>query len=310
MTKTSFTFPCSDGEHTIAARRWDPEGTPRAVVQLVHGMVEFIDRYDAFASLLCDHGFLVVGFDLLAHGDSVNSHDEWGVLEAGKGKEVLIADIHHLRENIVAEVGPAVPYIMFGHSMGSFLTRAYIARFGEGLHAAIICGTGQTPKATAVAGNLLARLIASVKGDAYCSTFLHNMADGAYGKAFQPSRTPYDWLSRNTENVDRYAAEPRNTFMFSAGGYVELTSLVREIIKPSTFEATPKELPLLIMSGEKDPVGDFGKGPTAVASLYEKHGCEDVTLRLYPDDRHEILNEVDRAKVQEDTLGWIEEHLK
>lgn len=310
MRKSTFTFPCSDGEHTIVARRWDPEGSPRGVVQIVHGMVEFIDRYDGIATYLADSGFLVVGHDQLAHGESVDSSEEWGVLEPGKGKEIYIADVHRLRVLIQSETGDEIPYLVFGHSMGSFIVRAYIARYGTGLSGAVVCGTGQTPAGTAAMGNLLARTISLFRGPSYRSTLLHGMADGGYGKSFEPCRTPYDWLSRDEANVDRYAAEPRNTFLFSAGGYAELTALVKEIIRPASFASVPSDLPLLIMSGAEDPVGDFGKGPTEVAELYRAAGSEDVVLNIYPEDRHEILNELDRDKVYGDVLAWVEERVR
>lgn len=309
MAKTAYRFLSADGRTEIVTKVWEGNGVPRGIVQLVHGMVEFIDRYDEFANFLTDNGFIVVGNDLLGHGDSVVSFDEWGYLEIGQGNEHLLSDVHHVRELTQSAYGIDLPYFIFGHSMGSFIVRYGISRYASGLSGAVICGTGQQPPALCVVGNVLARFLAKTKGPMYRSTFLNNLSLGSYNKKFEPGRTPVDWLSKDGTIVDAYAANPKNNFIFTVSGYAELTRLIKNVASKGCFAKTPDDLPLLIMSGACDPVGDFGKAPKTVSDLYVSQGSEDVTLVIYPDDRHEILNELDREKVYGDVLAWLEERV-
>lgn len=309
IEKSGYSFLSADGKTQISTKVWKSGTKVRGVVQIVHGMVEFIDRYDAFAGFLAQKGYLVVGCDLLAHGDSVVTKEQWGDLPIGHGMDYIIADLEHIRTVTRADLSDKVPYFILGHSMGSFIVRRYIAERGEGLAGAIICGTAQESSSTYFMGHLMARTIAAFHGSSYRSEFLHNMGDGSYNKRFEPCRTPYDWLSKNEESIDAYAADPRDTFLFTAGGYSELTALLQRISKKETFDSTPADLPLYIIAGAQDPVGSFGKGPQKVAARYRRSGSTDVVCRLYPGDRHEILNELDRDKVYADLLAWLEDHL-
>ena len=321
----------------------------RAIVQITHGMSEHIERYDHFARFLAAHGFAVCGQDNIGHGKSVASPDDWGHIPAHGGKKALIENVHVLRgimeklamqEGVAAAGGseptlapdaaaaapgaapdaaaaapadaPAtapLPYFMFGHSMGSFILRDYLAHYGAGLAGAVICGTGHQSAAVATAGLAAAKAVARAKGERHISDMLFNLADGAYGKAIKGARTELDWLSTNPMVVDAYLADPACGFRFSAGAYIALTGLLVDLSKKSNINRIPKELPLYLIAGSEDPVGDRGRGVARVFKEYKEAGIEDVDMRLYLGARHEILNEVDKEKVYDDVLKWLEAHL-
>ncbi len=306
--KQQFYYPSSDGIHQINALRWLPDQPPyKGVVQIVHGMVEFIDRYDDFARFLCSKGYVVVGEDHLGHGHSVNDESEWGYFGKSDGFNFIIKDLYHLHKMQSKEFSD-IPYYMLGHSMGSFLARIYITKYGKHLTGAIIMGTGNQPPALAGAGLLLANIISAFKGDTFRCPFINNMAFGAYNKKFEPARTNYDWLTKDEAIVDAYVKEPRCTFMFTLGAYKELFKSLLYIGNTKNINKIPKELPLLVISGAMDPVGDFGKGVQGVYEMFVASGIDDVAIQLYDNDRHEILNETNRQEVYEDICTWLEAH--
>jgi alpha-beta hydrolase superfamily lysophospholipase len=306
-TETELYYLSHDGTTQIRALLWEPDATtpPQGMIQIAHGMAEHIERYRDFARFLADHGFIVCANDHLGHGKSVSSSDDWGNLPVKGGKDILIEDTHRLRILIAERFSTELPYVLFGHSMGSFIARSYCAHHGEGLAAAIFCGTGQQPLWLSRAGGMLAKLISSIKSATHKSTFLNNMGAGAYSKAVDKPRTPLDWLSFDEGNVDAYIADPASGFLFSAGGYATLLSLTAEIVTPACARAIPQDLPILFIAGAEDPVGTNGKGVEAAAEQLRKTGHTNVTVRLYEGMRHEILNETGHAKVYQDVLDWI-----
>lgn len=344
---THFTFPSVLGAAQSAEQPkmvgshgvlWmPPAGQPvRAIVQITHGMSEHIERYDHFSRFLAAHGFAVCGQDNIGHGKSVASPDDWGHIPAHGGKKALIENVHVLRgimEKLAMQEGVAavddsaralasaaaaavapdatvpLPYFMFGHSMGSFILRDYLAHYGAGLAGAVICGTGHQSAAVATAGLAAAKAVARAKGERHISDMLFNLADGAYGKAIKGARTELDWLSTNPLVVDAYIADPACGFRFSAGAYIALTGLLVDVSKKSNINRIPKELPLYLIAGSEDPVGDRGRGVTRVFKEYKEAGIKDVDMRLYLGARHEIINEVDKEKVYDDVLKWLEAHL-
>ena len=298
------TFPSSDGKSTIRARFWMPDdAVPRAVVQVVHGMSEHIRRYDEFARFLVGRGYAVCGDDHIGHGASTTA-EKRGCMPAKGGNEALIADEHTLR-GIAARKFPDTPHVFFGHSMGSFITRCYLGRHGQGVAAAVICGTGTVPVATSRAGNALARAVAAVRGEDFRSKLIDSLGAGSYSKAV-PGPTGYEWLSHNADNVQAYLADEECGFMFSAGGYVSLTALTAEACSKSCAASVPHDLPLLYIGGDGDPVGDMGRGVEAAAQLARDAGSVDVTCKVYENMRHEILNEDGRAGVFEDVAAWLD----
>lgn len=305
-------FASADGTSTIHASIWWPADPalrkrPLGVVQVVHGMSEHIGRYDEFARYLADAGFVVTGDDHIGHGRSA-APKRRGVMPAKNGNEVLVEDEHTLRGLVVGRVSPDTPYIFFGHSMGSFITRVYLAHHGEGISGAVICGTGFIPPATSKVGGALARMLARIKGEDYVSDVVDGMGAGAYAKAV-PGPTDVEWLSYSRANIDRYLADELCGFKFSVGGYAALTALTAEACSPDCARRMPSELPLLYIAGDGDPVGDMGRGVRQSAKLAKDGGSTDVTVKVYEHMRHEILNEDDREKVMADVLGWIESHV-
>lgn len=303
--KNDFYYPSSDGETQIHAVKWTASVEPVAVLQIVHGMVEFIERYDEFAEYLAGNGIVVVGNDHLGHGQSVANEDRYGFFKLENGNETLLKDINALRLN-TAESYPDLPYFILGHSMGSFLTRQYLSRYGEGLAGAIIMGTGSQPTVMLNVGKGLSSLIASIKGWNYRNKFIDNLAFGAYNKRFEPSRTSRDWLTKDADIVDSYIANPQCTFMFTVNGYYNLFYSIKDCQNKKNIDRIPKDLPVFFVAGKDDPVGNFGKGVEKACDGFIKAGIKDVNIKLYKDDRHEILNETDRKTVFDDILKWIQ----
>ena len=297
-------FLSCNGKTTIHVRRCDPDTPPRGVVQLAHGIADHIDRYDHFAAFLAANGFVVVGEDHLGHGKSINDPSELGYVADHGGWELMVGDIRKLYE-LTHEEFPALPYFLFGHSMGSFLVRTYLIRYRSGIRGAIICGTGQQPAAMVKAGKLLAEMELRRNGPKSRSEKLNDMAFGGYNRAFAPTRTLSDWISRDEEQVDKYSEDP-------LCGYIPTASLFRDMMvgleyigKPRNMKRMKDDLPVFIISGAKDPVGENGRGVMRVYKNFLKAGMTDVTMKLYHEGRHEILNELNRDEVYRDILDWI-----
>ena len=309
-TATTLGFRSSDGASAIKATLWEGAAAsrPRAIVQIVHGMSEHIGRYDDFARHLAQRGYVVCGEDHIGHGRSAQGDERLGCLPPD-GKEMLIADVHELRRTVAARYAGQTPYVIFGHSMGSFIVRAYLARHGQGVAAAVVCGTGQQPIALSRAGNLLARALCALKGPDHRSALIDGMGAGAYGKRIPDARTPFDWICTDPAVVDAYIADPWCGAMFSVGGYAALTDLTGEVAAAGCARSAPRGLPLLFVAGDGDPVGDFGAGVRKAAAQYTAAGLADVQVKLYAGMRHEILNEPGHEQVYADVERWMEERL-
>ena len=308
VQKTEFYFDSSDGRSRLHALKWLPDSVAedglQGVVLIVHGMVEHIERYDDFARFLAACGYAVYGASHIGHGKSVSSPKDWGVLPEN-GAQVMVSDVHTLRCMARRELGESVPVIVFGHSMGSFVVRSYLARYGRGLTAALICGTGQQPVAASRLAGFLSRSIGRRKGFDYRSSFIQNLAMGSYAKSVENPRTEFDWLNTDPAQVDLYIADPACGAMFSVGGFASLTDLTAETAGKACASAVPDGLPVLFIAGAEDPVGDKGKGVRAAAEAMRTHSKADVSLTLYDGMRHEILNEPGHAAVYADVLSFI-----
>ena len=300
--RNDFYYPSKDGETTIHAVEWKPEGEIKAILQICHGMVEHISRYHGFAEFLSEHGIYVVGHDHLGHGQSVTSAEKLGYFHETNGNSYVIADIHQLRVRTEKNY-PNVPYFLMGHSMGSFLVRQYLGLYGSGLKGAVIMGTGDQPSAVLGAGKLVCKVIAMFKGWTYRSKFVDNMAAGGYSKAFKDGSS---WLSQNKDNVAKYNDDPLSGFMFTVNAYYHMFSGMAKMNKQEAKGQIPKNLPVFFVAGQEDPVGNFGKSVEKVCQRYKDMGIKDVEIKLYPGDRHEILKEDDREVVYQDILNWLE----
>ena len=307
--KNEFYYPSRDGNTEIHTIEWKPKGDVKAVIQLCHGMVEYIDRYDDFAEFLSDKGYYVVGNDHLGHGKSVQSRNDYGFFQEKYGNACVIGDMHTLRTR-TKEKYPDVPYFILGHSMGSLLTRQYIQMYGQGLYGAAIIGVvADQPMPLIKVGKGLCKMIASVKGWHYRSKLVDYMAVGHFNNAFKPARTRADWVTSDQKKLDEYVSDPLCSFTFTVNAFYHMFSGMEKLVKKESAYLIPKSLPMLVMAGEEDPCGNFGKGVRKVYEKYKKAGIKDIELRLYSGDRHELINETDRAQVYEDLLSWFDKHL-
>ena len=308
VIKQEFTFPSSDGVHTVAAAWWRPEGPPRGVVQLVHGISEHIGRYDSFARFLAEHGFAVVGHDHLGHGRTARNPLEFGWFADRDGWKHVVKDVRALRERVGAEY-PGLPCFLLGHSMGSFLTRTLLFRYPDaGLRAAVICGTGWQPAPVLAAGLALCGLEKLRLGETGRSKLLANLMFGAYNRKFPDARTPNDWICSDPEVVAKYTADPLCGQDATVGLTREMLRGIRMIQKPANLQRMDKALPVFFIAGRSDPVGNMGRGVEKAAAAFRAAGMQDVACKLY-DGRHEILNEKNRQLVYDDVLAFYERHL-
>ena len=302
------TYPSSDGIHDICATLWLPEGEPRAVVQFVHGIAEYVGRYDAFARVLTAQGFAVCGEDHLGHGETAKQDSRFGYFSRYDGWTLVTADVRTLRQQM-GERFPGIPYFLLGHSMGSFLVRTYLCRYPGEVTGAILSGTGQEPRMLVGAGKLLAGLIGAVKGTEYQSQLVNALALGAYNKQFEPARTEVDWISRDESVVDEYVADPMSGFLPSVGLYRDMLGGLQYISDPHALCQMDPDTPVYLYSGDNDPVGSNGEGVKKVYGYFKSNGTKDLTMKLYPEGRHEMHNELNREEVFADVIAWLEKHL-
>ena len=300
-------FPSHDGETTIHACIWKPEGEVRGVVQIIHGMAEYAARYAPFAEFLNKHGYLVCADDHLGHGQSVKSADDLGWFNKQRSTDIVIADIRTLQTEVKKQA-EGLPYFILGHSMGSFFCRKYISLYGEDFDGAIIMGSGFKSKLTLNSALAFVRLNALFCGWRNRSKFIKNLAFGSYNKKFKPARTENDWLSESADNVDNYEKDELCGFSFTNNGYKILFSIIKQACSKKTIKAVPKNLPVYFVAGADDPVGDYGKGVKKAYNKFKKAGVKDVSITLYEHSRHEILNDNCKDKVSSDILEFINRH--
>ncbi len=311
-----FSFKSTDKQTTIQYYIWRPSDEvhrvkPVAILQIIHGMSEYIGRYAGFAQWLADQGILVVGDDHIGHGTSADPQN-YGYFGHADGWKHLVDDEEMLR-TIMRRDYPDTPYVLLGHSMGSFILRAWLAMYAKGADAdgVIIMGTCGSNKALG-AGAMMTSLLMGLKGEKKTSAFITGLAMGPYAKPFAAEKSPVAWLSRDKEVYRAYEKDPMAGFPFTLAGYLDLFALIRYITADSWYDKVPRDLTMLITSGCCDPVGDMGKGPAETYDKLEAAGCTDVSLLLYEDMRHEILNEIGKEKVWEDmrdfVLDMAEEH--
>ena len=302
-----FTFLSSDGHTQLHGAQWTPaDREPIAVLQIAHGVAEHILRYDDFARYLNDRGILVAGHDHLGHGKSLPEGGTPVYFGDRATWETVVDDIHLLHDRL-REQYPDLPILLMGHSMGSFLSRTYLIRYPGTVDAAIIMGTGWQPEMTIRGGLLLAGILSGLKGPDAVSKMVTNMAFGAYNKAFgDKPRTPNDWLSADTDNVDRYMADPLCGADATVGLFRQMLHGIRFNQRQSHLRQMDREMPVLFVAGDKDPVGSCGKGVRQTYDAFRAAGMRDCTLKLYPGLRHEILNEkAYTADITKNIEAWL-----
>ncbi len=299
-----FHFPAANGVDTIAAQVWyDDAAEPKWILQIVHGMCEYMGRYNDFAEFMARHGAVVCGNDHAGHGRSKGA-DGYGYFAKKDGDRNLVADVRTFNR-AVCRRWPGLPVVMFGHSMGSFVCRRYLTQYGEELAGVVLSGTAGDNPACGVA-LALAKAVRLFRGDKYRSPTLTKLAFGSYNDRYPEKRTPYDWISRDTAVVDRYAADEACTYQFTVGAYIDLLRLMRSIAGDEWAKKVPKEKPYLVLAGSMDPVGGYTKGVHEVCGRLERAGVKDLTLKIYDGAHHEVLNETNREEVYRDILGWTD----
>lgn len=286
---------------------WEPEGSVKAVVQLIHGMAEYIERYQDFAKYLTQSGYLVIGHDHLGHGKSVDQQEpQHGYFGKGDTAQHVIDDIELVRSQIAAEY-KGLPYFMLGHSMGSFALRCYLQQYHEGITGAVFMGTGTGSTIIPTALSITAGL--NRLHPKKTNHLLDELAFGSFSKKFpEPGR--FNWLSKNQENVRYYEADELTGFTFTNNGFHTLFQLIHGANKKGWTERLAKTMPILLISGEKDPVGGYGKGVRKTAKLLNDSGVSDVSMVLFAELRHEILFEEEKGQVYEKIGGWLTNHLE
>lgn len=292
-------------KNKIYVRIWKPDTEPVGIVQICHGLGEHICRYDDLANFLASNGYIVIGHDHLGHGKTINDSSEYGYVGDVEGWDLMLMDMRKLFEKTREEY-PDLPHFIFGHSMGSFMSRAYIIRFHDGPDGVILSGTGEMGPVATAAGKGISRLIMKVKGADYRSEFLRKLGFGAYNKRIEDCKSDYDWLSRDSEVVKAYNEDPLCGGTSTAGLFYALIKGMKEIGSDLNYMRVNKDLPIYIYSGEADPVGDYGKAVRQTCDRYLKAGVKDVEFKLYPDMRHECHNELGRETVYNEILIWLE----
>ena len=300
--KATGSFKSANGITDIAYYIYTPPKKARASLQIVHGMSEFIERYEDFADFLCSNGIAVFGCDHIGHGNSVKKSEDKGYFFTAKGWRDMIADCRTMM-NIGRKSFQGVQYIMLGHSMGSFVARAAAVKFGSKIDAAIFSGTGiGMPALTAQLAFI--ETVAAAKGDRYRSKLVNDMAFGKYNSRITEPKTQSDWLTHDHDKIIEFLSDEKYVDMFTVNGFLNLSKLSGYVNRDEWYVAVRKDMPILMFSGSEDPVGGWGEG---VKEVYEKLlacGCN-VSLKLYEGGRHEMLNETDRLDVYKDVLDWI-----
>ena len=298
------TYLSADGVTRVHYCVWSPvDVAPIGIIQLSHGMCEYVKRYDAWARRFCEAGFIFCGNDHLGHGNTAPDEAGLGYTAPRGGAMLLVEDCHTLTQ-LMREQYPELPLVLYGHSMGSFVARLYLTKYGDALSAAIISGTGG-PGSPAALARSITHLIAALRGDRHRSKLLTAVAFGGFNKRFQEENSALSWLSRDAETRKGYGADVFCRYIFTAAGYDTLFSLLQAVSRRDWAERVPKHLPMLLISGDADPVGNYGKGVKTVYERLLAAGCTRTALKLYKGARHEPHNELNRDEVYADLIDFI-----
>lgn len=293
----------SSGGIQLHGYRWEPESQPKAIVQIIHGIAEHVFRYDHFARYLNSLGYLVVAEDHMGHGKSICQQVPQGYFAGGW--DTAVEDCCRLMETMMAEF-PNVPYILFGHSMGSFLARSILIKKPDsGIKAAIICGSAWMPGLVIRGGKLISSLLMRGESAKQPSTQLQGIMFGGYDKRIEKPRTPCDWLTRDEAIVDAYMADPLCGFAPTPALANAMMNGLLYIQNDANLKRMNQNLPVLFIAGAEDPVGAYGAGVRKAAQMFVRSGMKHVSVKLYPGCRHELLNELNKDEVYKDASDWI-----
>jgi len=306
-TKERGSFSGSNGVDTVSYLTYTPEGEPKAIVQIAHGMAEHFGRYHAFAEYLVREGFVVCGNDHLGHGETAPGPEDFGYFGEKNGWINMMDDLHLLTLKMKQRYGD-LPYFLIGHSMGSLLARAYLTYYGKELSGTVLIGTsGDNPAAKAALP--LINLISSMKGDRHRSELIYYLAFGNYNKRYEKGSRKLAWMSQDNEVLDAFRADPKCNFILTVAGFRDLMKVLLYVSRKNWAAEVPQKLPVILLSGDMDPVGGFGEGTRQVFKQLQMAKIEDLSLKLYPGLRHEILNEPGNEQIYKDILEWIQKHI-
>lgn len=304
MKSADFVFQTVDGA-TLQVRGWVID-QPKAIVQVLHGMAEHSARYARLAQALAAAGYSTYAHDHRGHGQSIPEGGSPGHKADSDGWNRIVEDAHGVNREI-AKRHPNVPIVMLGHSMGSFVLQQLLFEHPSDMIGAALSGSNGKPPPIAMLGKLVARLERARVGKRKSSPVMQKLTFEDYNKAFAPNRTEFDWLSRDTDEVDKYVADPLCGFAVSTQVWIDMLAALDRISNPANVAKVPKGMPIYLFAGNRDPVGDYGKGVKRLYEAYKRAAVFDVRLKLYPDARHEILNEMNREEVTSDFLAWLDE---
>ncbi len=309
MITRNVNFRAPDGTELLGYQ-WTPDAkTPvKGVVQICHGMAETALRYERFAGKLCGEGYAVFAYDQRGHGRTARALENVGYIADGNGMDILVEDLLQAT-GIARKECPGLPVFLFAHSMGSFVGQRFIQLYGGDLRGVVLSGSNGRQGIMLTLGGIAANAEVKKAGRKTRSPKLTALSFGSFNKAFRPNRTDYDWLSRDNAEVDKYVNDPYCGGIFTAGFFADLIVFLKKIQKPENVRLIPVALPVLLMAGAKDPVSNSGKGVLTLKKTYKDLGVKDLVCTLYPDARHETLNETNREEVMSDVLAWFNRHI-
>ena len=303
------TYKSRDGVSTVYAELYIPRNAEvKGIVQLAHGMADYVGRYTELADYLCARGFVFAGNHHLGHGKTAGTPEEFGYFAERDGVNCLLRDMHTMNRYL-RESFPSLPVILIGHSMGSFLARLYANRYPHSIKGLIIHGSAGKNPLTPM-GRAVASLVSLIRGPRHRSPLLDTLAFGSYNKNFDKSEGKYAWLSSDNEKIRGKGEDPYASFMFTASGFSDLFRMLDECNSKGWYRSFPKEMPTLVIGGGADPVGNYGKGHAEIYKRLLIAGAGKVSEKLYPDARHELFNETCRGEVFEFLASWIGELCK
>lgn len=309
MIKMDFTYKSKDNIR-IYGCCWMNHNMPvKGVVQIAHGMGEHIGRYEDFAKFLVNHGYIAYGNDHRGHGRSGEIANQRGFFSDAHGWEKVVMDMAHLT-HIIRKNHPQLPVFLFGHSMGSLLARDYIIRYGDKIKGVILSGTSGDLGFRGILGQVFAQLEMKLKGPKAASPLMYKLSFEAFNDRFEPAKTHFDWLSRDEEEVEKYIKDPFCGGIFTTSFFNDLIRGTRKVNAQQNINKISKELPIFILSGAMDPVGNYSQGVSEVYSKFKKAGIQDLSIKIYANGRHEMLNEINKYEVYKDILDWLETHIK
>lgn len=301
MEKNSFLS--SDGKSKIVYYISEPVIATKGVVQICHGMCEHIERYSEFIRFMNDSGYIVYGHDHLGHGNTGKENNSFGFFGEKNGWRYLVRDVKRMTD-IIRRDYPEKKLFLLGHSMGSFILRNYLTWYGDELDGAIIMGTsGGVPKNAAI---IATDLLTQLKGSTTPLNTGTKLLYDTFNRRIEHKISDSDWITRDIEKISMYQSDELGNFNFTAKGYSDMVRLLVNVSEPDWAESVRHDLPILLISGAMDPVGDYGKGVIKVYQRLKSCGISDLSLRIFKDDRHELINEINRAEIYDFLLGWID----